>query len=561
MLMGSVTVNQSISVSFDPSKLACVSCKNEHKIVSSKPLTIFFSDQNFVATMSNDSGDCLNIARMEDASLSHLLNLAKEMFEKLRVPEGSVFLFRSMSFLSRVGTSTYAKEWVSVVSHASSLWRGIRICPLIPLIITQCPGTVAREIHNLSTWLESVYDNNPARLLPAWSALVTATESCSVGAATLGAMDANKVPLPTGLSVSSSTQSTTFCSNRLRPVTLKGLPKDNLGELLSILISTIHSNFQTCASPEKFLERTTQMVDAENCKQKVVLVGASNLRNSASHFSSAGYEVVDYTEPGCVASPENIKRMSEKINKGGVDGNHLFIFDLFGNTAFRFEQYDGTQSLPYKVGSKYHLGGNIVLCAQNTFKKIVESSVPLIETKKSSVGLIVPPLPRYLFNSCCDQKSHCTNVSEPNHPQKILSDVIDLRNQLKKILSGVNLSAFRVLDSCCIADCETTSNIETRLNSLQKVNSADGVHYLAEGYRNLVKSCLAAAAVTKLRVGEHPLRPQSIHFWRGFRSPVGARCYVSPNPVRGNFRGGSFRGSNRGRNAAGSRHFHPYRRN
>jgi hypothetical protein len=88
----------------------------------------------------------------------------------------------------------------------------------------------------------------------------------SVGAATLGAMDAYKVPLPMGLSVSSSTQSTTFCSNRSRPVTLKGLPKDNLGELLSILISTIHSNIQTCASPEKLLERTTQMVDAENCK-------------------------------------------------------------------------------------------------------------------------------------------------------------------------------------------------------------------------------------------------------------------------------------------------------
>ncbi len=85
------------------------------------------------------------------------------------------------------------------------------------------------------------------------------------------------------------------------------------------------------------------MVGTEKCKQKVVLVGSSNLRNSASHFSSAGYEVVDYTEPGWVASPDNIKKMAEKINSGGVEGNHIFVFDLFGNSAFRFEQYDGTQ--------------------------------------------------------------------------------------------------------------------------------------------------------------------------------------------------------------------------
>jgi hypothetical protein len=116
-------------VSFDPSKLACVCCKNEHKIVTNKPLTIFSSDQNFVATMVGDSDDCLNIARMEDASLSDLLNLAKEMFEKIKMPEGSVFLFGSVSFLSRVGTGTYAQEWVSIVSQASSIWRGIRFCP------------------------------------------------------------------------------------------------------------------------------------------------------------------------------------------------------------------------------------------------------------------------------------------------------------------------------------------------------------------------------------------------------------------------------------------------
>jgi hypothetical protein len=41
---------------------------------------------------------------MEDASLSDLYKLAKEIFGNIRFPKGSVFLFGSASFLARVGT-------------------------------------------------------------------------------------------------------------------------------------------------------------------------------------------------------------------------------------------------------------------------------------------------------------------------------------------------------------------------------------------------------------------------------------------------------------------------
>jgi hypothetical protein len=94
------------------------------------------------------------------------------------------------------------------------------------------------------------------------------------------------------------------------------------------------------------------MVSAENCGQKVVLVGASNLKNSASHFSSSGYDVIDLTIPGWIASPENIEKMIKKVSTVEENTSNVFVFDLFGNSAYRFEQFDGTQSLPYKVGNK-----------------------------------------------------------------------------------------------------------------------------------------------------------------------------------------------------------------
>ncbi len=67
---GQVTVNQSVSLSFDPSSLLCVTCEAGHTIIDNKPVTIFFSDQNFIANLEGKNGSCLIIVRMEDASLS-----------------------------------------------------------------------------------------------------------------------------------------------------------------------------------------------------------------------------------------------------------------------------------------------------------------------------------------------------------------------------------------------------------------------------------------------------------------------------------------------------------
>jgi hypothetical protein len=50
--MGNTTINQSVSMSFDPSKLNCFSCGNEHAVITKKPAVVMFSDQNFVSSLN-----------------------------------------------------------------------------------------------------------------------------------------------------------------------------------------------------------------------------------------------------------------------------------------------------------------------------------------------------------------------------------------------------------------------------------------------------------------------------------------------------------------------------
>jgi hypothetical protein len=44
---GNVMVNQSVSLSFDPTNMSCISCTTEHKIVGSFPITVIFLRSKF----------------------------------------------------------------------------------------------------------------------------------------------------------------------------------------------------------------------------------------------------------------------------------------------------------------------------------------------------------------------------------------------------------------------------------------------------------------------------------------------------------------------------------
>jgi diadenosine tetraphosphate (Ap4A) HIT family hydrolase len=71
--------------------MVCVSCKTEHRIIRDKPVTVFFSDQNFAAYLEGMHGTCLTVVRMEDATLTELFDLSRKLFENMWLSEGSVF--------------------------------------------------------------------------------------------------------------------------------------------------------------------------------------------------------------------------------------------------------------------------------------------------------------------------------------------------------------------------------------------------------------------------------------------------------------------------------------
>jgi hypothetical protein len=554
ILKNNVTVNQSCSMSFDPCNFVCVSCDKEHKIIDDSPMVFCFSDQNFVPFVATANNRCMNIVRLENATLSELVEFAKEVLCTVRIPDGSVLLFGSGSQLGRCGTTIYASEWMSVVAQVTSTWRGIHVCPLIPLIVSACPGMFTREIVEFTVWLDHVYEGDTKGLRDSWVGVAEAMEHTSEGSATMDSMDTYKLALPPSLIPGAPLASITICSIGSRPNTFPGLSKDNCSELLRLLIATIFTNFRACESPEMFLVRTdnaqSKMIGPENPEQKVMLVGASNLKYSSDYFSHEKMDFVDQSEPGWSASVSNIGKLLTQTEKNVQDGATAFMFDILGNTSVRFEQFDGSSALPYKSGGRFHLGGKTVVSSPDTFSKTIDAILPVLRATKGTPCVIIPPLPRYLFARCCDDAGHCTNFDQSDFAQNLLSGFIQLRNLLIRTLVQKN---FKVLDTCCVTSCKTTANIAERLSEMKKVTSKDGVHFVAAGYGNL--AARATAGLVAMMAAPRREEKTTTHFWRGFKSSHGSRDPKVSLPGSAKSRG---RGNPRGGRL--TRGFHPYYR-
>jgi hypothetical protein len=88
---GSKVVNECISMSFDPQNLMCIGCNNNHKLGENGRLVICFADQNMVPFITDGEGGCIAIVRLENTSLSDLIDLSFEVLEKFTPPRAVLF--------------------------------------------------------------------------------------------------------------------------------------------------------------------------------------------------------------------------------------------------------------------------------------------------------------------------------------------------------------------------------------------------------------------------------------------------------------------------------------
>jgi hypothetical protein len=533
--------NECMSSSFDPRNLYCIGCEKPHLIINPlKPPVIIFSDQNFVPFLAGGPENCVAVVRMENPTLSELADIAGEILEKVHLPAGSSLLFGSGSHLYKVGAAQYATDWIHLSNRGVQKWPNTNICPLVPIIRSDAPGSIVRDIGILSDWLGRVYANSTTGLLDTWKHLLQYSESQCDGT---DKPEYCKIPMPTSISVG-SIQTHCYIFHSSCPDMFYGMDRKATNELIRILIETLNRDFSTNLNPEIILENSwasnliggkdqSMPENANAGKKHAVVIGASNMRKMVPFLKAAGYSVSDLSQPSWLATPENVEILAEKLNTILPGTDTVVVLELFSNSTYRYRQFDGTMALPYKTSTGYHMGGDVGVCDDESFTRLCKSMGALLEKCGDSVKIMVPPLPRYLYAGCCGNKHHCSNRTNEEYELSILQATTHFRPLLKETMLNLGLERFYVIDGIgAILGVPPGENRGAPIEILKELIpfcAPDGVHLLETGYANLCRTIVAAANGIFNGTLTKPNKPTSgisgtsgsTYFWRGFISPVG----------------------------------------
>jgi hypothetical protein len=235
-----------------------------------------------------------------------------------------------------------------------------------------------------------------------------------------------------------------------------------------------------------------------------------------------------------LATPDNIATLVEKLKNADPDDNTTVILELFGNSTFRYRQFDGTMALPFKASNGYHLEGEVGVCEDDVFLKLVATTKDLFDAIAPCVKIVVPPLPRHLYNPCCNNRKHCTNFKSEGYELKLLHSTTHFRPLLKDSISKMGVGRFFVLDGIGgllgIPAGENRGAAAEIVRELKNYCGSDGVHYTETGLANFARTAISAmegvrsGSLTKSGTdakGISGKQSSGSYFWRGFISPIG----------------------------------------
>jgi hypothetical protein len=385
LMCNGTKVNEVMTCSFDPKTLNCLACTALHSILGNgNPVAICFADQNFVPYICGNTG-CVAVVQMEDATLSDLTDIAIEIMGKSTIPTGSVILLGSASHLFKVGTGMYAADWVAEVHRLELRFKNVNFCPLAPILRELSPGSLVQDLETLSVWLQMMYDNSNKGLMTCWDAVVHFAQISASDPTTAPHEVLLKIPLPLSLRIG-TTGSTMIRLCSSCPALLPGMSCTVTKEVINILLTALQNDFTISVGPEVSLQRTTETGEDLNKTKHIVCIGSSILSQLIPHFSADGYTVTDLTQPGWIATDENIATLIQKMSDLKIEPGFAVVMDLVSNCTYRYTQFDGTQALPYKEGGKFHFAGPVI-CSEDTFKKIMKKLGPVLLSAQNAKKL------------------------------------------------------------------------------------------------------------------------------------------------------------------------------
>jgi hypothetical protein len=183
----------------------------------------------------------------------------------------------------------------------------------------------------------------------------------------------------------------------------------------------------------------------------VVLVGASHAMRLIDHLESANLRVIDSTAPGFRISESSIAELTADLAERVSDldpENTVVVIQLLDNSVFECHTDQGDRVLPKRGNDrKFHAQGKLRVIGKDPLRDLFMLLQPVFKAIKGFKGIILSPMPRYLWHRCCEDPTHITNSEIPTFTSDMGRGLKDLRVNLRNMIFMRKLCGLSVMNT------------------------------------------------------------------------------------------------------------------
>ncbi len=184
--------------------------------------------------------------------------------ERHPIPPGTVLILGSVTHLQNVGTTLFATGWCNTVENLRTKLRNVKVIPGIPILREDGPGSLGRQLVELTQWFRVVYDKNTLGCLPVWEKLLENIRKTDEDGLDLGFTEFYTVALPPTLLPNSGLIPMKFKYSSSH-TTIRGVDCEASYELLCTLLNHLQKEFASVANSDDILSREPAYNTLHSC--------------------------------------------------------------------------------------------------------------------------------------------------------------------------------------------------------------------------------------------------------------------------------------------------------
>jgi hypothetical protein len=211
--------------------------------------------------------------------------------------------------------------------------------------------------------------------------------------------------------------------------------------------------------------------------KKIILVGASHARRVAEMMTERGITTHLLETGHWRATKQEVSKLLADIKAamGDLPSDEVaIVLFMLDNAYYKARAEDGNL-IPHSrdITGRYHIYGDVMGAPMETNKQVLLQLVPLIKALQDYDKIVMTPLPRYLWSSCCDDPDHAPNIASVDHVPSMLAGLAGVQKLWRGMLFRERLRNTKVC------------NVGPQLEEIQWW-LGDPVHPTTEGYTVVV---------------------------------------------------------------------------